>query len=306
LKKLPNDQLDSIIPADPENINWRERPEFVLFWDKDVNLARMLEREGFRVFNNADGIEACDDKALTFIRLKNKNIKMPKTFIAPMTFDKEYKDYTFLLQVEGSLGYPMVIKENKGSFGEQVYLVNSYYEAVDKIKEMNFTMVEGTNVDVPYINECPISIECKVKSIIPLGTHDLFIAEVVGSYVDKDYNFSLEIPHEIQNKYVITTDTNSNDYLKVIRFYEKNNYEYPIDGEYHVGTVFNIYICDRNNMSSDMETYGDFLRDISTKDNLYVFCSGPFDVQSKEEFVNDYVELNNYRDTILDSFKWLN
>ena len=126
------------------------------------------------------------------------------------------------------------------------------------------------------------------------------------SYVDKDYNFSLEIPHEIQNKYVITTDTNSNDYLKVIRFYEKNNYEYPIDGEYHVGTVFNIYICDKNNMSSDMETYGDFLRDISTKDNLYVFCSGPFDVQSKEEFVNDYVELNNYRDTILDSFKWLN
>ena len=81
LKKLPNDQLDSIIPADPENVNWRERPEFVLFWDKDVNLARMLEREGFRVFNNADGIEACDDKALTFIRLKNKNIKMPKTFI---------------------------------------------------------------------------------------------------------------------------------------------------------------------------------------------------------------------------------
>ena len=126
------------------------------------------------------------------------------------------------------------------------------------------------------------------------------------SYIDKDYNFSLEIPHEIQNKYVITTDTNSNDYLKVIRFYEKNNYEYPIDGEYHVGTVFNIYICDKNNMSSDMETYGDFLRDISTKDNLYVFCSGPFDVQSKEEFVNDYVELNNYRDTILDSFKWLN
>ena len=68
------------------------------------------------------------------------------------------------------------------------------------------------------------------------------------SYVDKDYNFSLEIPHEIQNKYVITTDTNSNDYLKVIRFYEKNNYEYPIDGEYHVGTVFNIYICDKNNI----------------------------------------------------------
>lgn len=54
----------------------------------------------------------------------------------------------------------------------------------DKIKEMNFTMKEGTNINVPYIDECPISIECKVKSIIPLGTHDLFIADVVGSHVD--------------------------------------------------------------------------------------------------------------------------
>lgn len=136
LREIPNDQLDSILPANPQNINWKERPDFVLFWDKDVKLARLLEREGFRVFNCADGIEACDDKALTFIRLKNKNIKMPKTFIAPMTFDKEYKDYTFVLQVEGSLGYPMVIKENKGSFGEQVYLVRNYYEAMEKIKEI--------------------------------------------------------------------------------------------------------------------------------------------------------------------------
>lgn len=56
----------------------------------------------------------------------------------------------------------------------------------DKIKEMNFTMREGSNVDVSYIDECPVSIECKVKSIIPLGTHDLFIADVVGSHIDKD------------------------------------------------------------------------------------------------------------------------
>ena len=134
LRKVPNDQLDSILPANPQDINWAGRPDFVLFWDKDVKLAKLLEREGFKVFNCAEGIEACDDKALTFIKLKNKNIKMPKTFIAPMTFDKEYQDYTFVLQVEGSLGYPMVIKENKGSFGEQVYLVKNYYDALEKIK----------------------------------------------------------------------------------------------------------------------------------------------------------------------------
>ncbi|MEG0398048.1 MAG: flavin reductase family protein, partial [Cetobacterium sp.] len=35
----------------------------------------------------------------------------------------------------------------------------------DKIKEMGFTMKKGTHIDVPYIKECPINIECKVKSI---------------------------------------------------------------------------------------------------------------------------------------------
>ena len=136
LKKIANDQLDSILQISNGKTNWRKKPDFVLFWDKDVRLAKMLEAEGFRVFNNAEAIETCDDKALTFLRLKNMDIKMPKTFVAPMTFDKEYKDYTFVLQVEASLGYPMVIKENKGSFGEQVYLVHNYYEAVERIKKI--------------------------------------------------------------------------------------------------------------------------------------------------------------------------
>lgn len=56
----------------------------------------------------------------------------------------------------------------------------------DKIKELNFTMKEGTNINVPYIDECPISIECKVKNILPLGTHDIFIAEVVGSHINSN------------------------------------------------------------------------------------------------------------------------
>lgn len=136
LRKIANDQLDSILPISMGKTEWRQRPEFVLFWDKDVRLARTLEAEGFRVFNCAEGIEACDDKALTFIKLKNTDIKMPKTFAAPMTFDKNYKDYTFLLQVERSLGYPMVIKENKGSFGEQVHLIHSYEEGVETIQKI--------------------------------------------------------------------------------------------------------------------------------------------------------------------------
>jgi len=56
---------------------------------------------------------------------------------------------------------------------------------IDKIKEMNLELVEGKHVNVPYILSCPINIECKVKSIIPLGSHDVFIAEVLGSHVDE-------------------------------------------------------------------------------------------------------------------------
>lgn len=56
----------------------------------------------------------------------------------------------------------------------------------DKIKEMGFTMKEGTNVNAAYIDECPVAIECKVKSITALGTHDMFVAEVVGSHINED------------------------------------------------------------------------------------------------------------------------
>lgn len=55
----------------------------------------------------------------------------------------------------------------------------------DKIKSMNFTMKECTHINASYINECPVAIECRVTQIIPLGTHDLVIAEVLGSHINE-------------------------------------------------------------------------------------------------------------------------
>ncbi|EDS77277.1 flavoredoxin [Clostridium botulinum C str. Eklund] len=57
---------------------------------------------------------------------------------------------------------------------------------VDKIKEMNFTLEDSHNISVPYIDECPIALECKVKNIIPLGSHDLFLAEILSVHVEED------------------------------------------------------------------------------------------------------------------------
>ncbi len=58
---------------------------------------------------------------------------------------------------------------------------------VDKFKEMKLTPQQGTKVSAPGIEESPVNIECAVKQIIPLGSHDMFLAEVVGVTVDKRY-----------------------------------------------------------------------------------------------------------------------
>lgn len=107
------------------------RPQFVIFWDKDVRLARLLEKAGLQLFNSAKSIEICDDKARTFLELSKSGIRMPRTVIAPMTFRAEgYIHYDFLDKVEQQLGYPMIIKECYGSFGQQVYLVQNREEAL--------------------------------------------------------------------------------------------------------------------------------------------------------------------------------
>ncbi|SFB05177.1 flavin reductase family protein [Clostridium frigidicarnis] len=56
---------------------------------------------------------------------------------------------------------------------------------VDKISEMNFNLEYNDIIGVPSIKECPVNIQCKVRDIIPLGTHDLILADVVGSTIDE-------------------------------------------------------------------------------------------------------------------------
>lgn len=55
---------------------------------------------------------------------------------------------------------------------------------VDKIKELGFTLEDASIVCAPILKQCPVALECKVKDIISLGSHDLFIAEVVALQVE--------------------------------------------------------------------------------------------------------------------------
>ena len=57
----------------------------------------------------------------------------------------------------------------------------------NKFEEMKLTPGKASIVNCPIIEESPICIECKVKEIIPLGTHDMFISEVVNVRADEKY-----------------------------------------------------------------------------------------------------------------------
>ena len=110
------------------------RPDFVLFWDKDVRLAKELEALGIRVFNCARAIDECNDKYITYLKLLNSDIKMPKTIIAPMVYyPQEWQNTNFVTDVEKSLKYPIVAKECFGSFGKQVFLCNNRQELIEVI-----------------------------------------------------------------------------------------------------------------------------------------------------------------------------
>lgn len=88
-----------------------------------------------------------------------------------------------------------IIKENK-EFVINLPNQNQVVEAdfcgtksgrdIDKFKECNFTKGISKNISSPFIKECPISLECKVKEIKNLGSHEMFIAEVLCVNCDEE------------------------------------------------------------------------------------------------------------------------
>lgn len=68
---------------------------------------------------------------------------------------------------------------------------------VDKFKEMNLTPLAASQVKAPLIGESPVSLECRVREIMPLGSHHMFLADVVAvhadeKYMDENHKFHLE------------------------------------------------------------------------------------------------------------------
>ena len=54
----------------------------------------------------------------------------------------------------------------------------------NKFSEMHLTPIKGEVVSSPVIAQSPLNIECRVRQIVPLGSHDMFIADVVNVQAD--------------------------------------------------------------------------------------------------------------------------
>ena len=55
---------------------------------------------------------------------------------------------------------------------------------LNKWESLHLHQEEGKILSVPMISECPVNMECKVKQVLELGSHDLFLAEIVAVHVD--------------------------------------------------------------------------------------------------------------------------
>lgn len=58
--------------------------------------------------------------------------------------------------------------------------------SVNKFKETGLTPVPASQVKAPLIAECPVNVECRVKQVIPLGSHDVFIGDVLAVHYNKE------------------------------------------------------------------------------------------------------------------------
>src|SRR5699024_8534523 len=104
-----NSDILNLITSPPESL--KEKPDYVVFTDKDIYLAQYLEAQGILVYNSS------------------KTIDIPKTYGNFVHLEDEFFDSAIQ-----QLGMPLIVKEAFGSFGEQVYLANNLSE----LKELVF------------------------------------------------------------------------------------------------------------------------------------------------------------------------
>src|SRR5699024_2029185 len=125
-KIFKNNELLSLLSTSQLNILPEiDLPDYVVFTDKDIYLSKQLEYLGVPVFNSANAIAVSDDKIATYQALAKHNLPIPKTIIAPKIFINGTFDEKIIEHAIKEIQFPMIVKEAFGSFGEQVYFIET-------------------------------------------------------------------------------------------------------------------------------------------------------------------------------------
>jgi gamma-F420-2:alpha-L-glutamate ligase len=137
LDRRSNAEIISFISSKGEITGPLPSADFILYLDKDLYSSHMLEKKGYRLFNSASAIEICDDKMLTHMSLANSGIKMPKTISGPLSYSPK-ENPEFVENLCRELSFPLIAKENFGSLGEGVYLINSKDELTQIERKLRY------------------------------------------------------------------------------------------------------------------------------------------------------------------------
>lgn len=129
---VKNNNGDLIGIIDNKIVSFIGDYSFIIYLDKDKYTSMLLEKYGYKVFNNSSFISLCDDKILTHIELSNLNINMPDIISAPLNFFNDHyeSDEAFIKHVVKNLSLPVVFKTAYGSLAEGVSLASTYDEAL--------------------------------------------------------------------------------------------------------------------------------------------------------------------------------
>ena len=97
----------------------------------------------------------------------------PKTYVSVRPSRYSYN----LLKESGEF----VINLAPASLAREVDFVGIYTGAkMDKFEKCHLTRAKSDKVSAPTIAECPIALECRVTEVIPMGSHDVFVADILG------------------------------------------------------------------------------------------------------------------------------
>lgn len=138
LELITTDKLINYLYTNNNSYSLSKKIDFAIFFDKDIYYAKLLEQQNIKVYNSSDSIKYCDNKILTYLKLKNK-LKLPLTIPVLKTYENlNFTNYSFLDPIESLIKYPFIIKEAYGSFGMQVYLSHNRSETTEILNKIGY------------------------------------------------------------------------------------------------------------------------------------------------------------------------